>query len=209
MESIQFADDTTMYLGHSSLNYLRFCLETDMLNISDWFCANKLTLNIEKTVVLHFTSKTSKGKRLDYVDIGPLKLKVATFAKFLGLWIDEKLNWTEHVRRLLLKINSRKSMLCKGKNFLTVHAKKTLYYAQIQSNLTYGLLIWGNMISSADRVKLETLQNKCVKLIDQRKSVTEIYQQHKILTLTELIELFVRLGINIILNHCQTNSVNS
>ena len=133
MESIQFADDTTMYLGHSNLNYLRFCLETDMLNISDWFCANKLTLNIEKTVMLHFTRKVNNCKRLEQIDIGPLRLKVATFAKFLGLWIDEKLNWTEHVRRLLLKLNSRKSMLCKGKNLLTIHTKKTLYYAQIQS----------------------------------------------------------------------------
>ena len=80
-------------------------------------------------------------------------------------------------------------MLCKGKNLLTTHAKKTLYYAQIQSNLTYGLLIWGNMIGSTDKMKLESLQNKCVKLIDQRKTVTEIYHQYKILTLTELIEL--------------------
>ena len=98
MESIQFTDDTTMYLGHSNLNYLRFCLETDMLNISDWFCANKLTLNIDKTVVLHFTRKSRKCSRLEVIEVGPLKLKVATFAKFLGLWIDENLNWKEHVR---------------------------------------------------------------------------------------------------------------
>ena len=189
MDSIQFADDTTMYLGHSNLNYLRFCLETDMLNISDWFCANKLTLNIEKTVVLHFTRKSSKCKRLESIEIGPLKLKVATLAKFLGLWIDENLNWKEHVRRLLLKINSKKAMLCKGKNLLTTHAKKILYFAQIQSNLTYGLLIWGNMISSADKHKLEALQNKCVKLIDQNKTTTEIYNTYKILMLTELVEL--------------------
>ena len=98
MESIQFTDDTMMYLGHSNLNYLRFFLETDMLNINDWFCANKLTLNIEKTVVLHFTRKSSKCTRLETIEIGSLKLKVATFAKFLGLWIDEHLNWKEHVR---------------------------------------------------------------------------------------------------------------
>ena len=80
-------------------------------------------------------------------------------------------------------------MLCKGKNLLTIHAKKTLYYAQIQSNLTYGLLIWGNMIRSSEKLKLESLQNKCVKLIDHLRPVTEIYQQYKILTLSELIEL--------------------
>ena len=72
---------------------------------------------------------------------------------------------------------------------LTTHAKKILYFAQIQSNLTYGLLIWGNMISSAEKQKLETLQNKCIKLIDSRKTVTEIYETYNILTLPELVEL--------------------
>ena len=80
-------------------------------------------------------------------------------------------------------------MLCRGKNLLTTHAKKVLYFAQIQSNLTYGLLIWGNMISVAEKQKLETLQNKCVKLIDSRKTVTEIYETYNILSLTELVEL--------------------
>ena len=80
-------------------------------------------------------------------------------------------------------------MLSKGKNLLTTHAKKTLYFAQIQSNLTYGLLIWGNMISSADKHKLEALQNKCIKLIDTKKTVPEIYETYNILTLTELVEL--------------------
>ena len=80
-------------------------------------------------------------------------------------------------------------MLCRGKNLLTTHAKKILYFAQIQSNLTYGLLIWGNMISSAEKQKLETLQNKCIKLIDPRKTVTEICEKYNILTFLELVEL--------------------
>ena len=46
---------------------------------------------------------------------------------------------------------------------------------KFKANLTYGLLIWGNMIRSADKLKLESLQNKCIKLIDQNKTVTEIY----------------------------------
>ena len=189
MESIQFADDTTLYMGHKSLKYLKFCLETDLMTIRDWFRANKLTLNLDKTVVLWFKNKSSSNLTLDCVNIDGLELECATFAKFLGLWIENVLNWREHVRKLILKLSSRKSLLCRGKNLLTVHAKKVLYYAQIHSNLSYGLLIWGNMITSEDMKKLQRIQNKCVQLIDLKMSVDEIYRTHKILNITQMIDL--------------------
>ena len=57
---ILFADDTTIYMGHRNLNYLRWCLEQDMDNISDWFLANKLTLNITKSSCVLFTKNKNK-----------------------------------------------------------------------------------------------------------------------------------------------------
>ena len=189
LESIQFADDTTLYMGHKSVKFLKFCLETDLMTIQDWFRSNKLTLNIDKTVILWFKQNALTSPETENIEICGLKLQCATFTKFLGLWLDNALNWKEHVRRLILKLSSRRSLLCRGKNFLTIHAKKVLYYAQIQSNLTYGLLIWGNMISNEDKTKLQRLQDKCVQLIDLRKSIADIYLDHNILTLTQLTEL--------------------
>ena len=189
MESIQFADDTTLYMGHKNLRYLKFCLESDIATIKDWFRANKLTLNIEKTVILLFKSKSSPNITLECIEVDGLILECATLAKFLGLWIDSALNWREHVKRLILKLSSRKSLLCRGKKFLTIHAKKVLYYAQIHSNLTYGLLIWGNMLSCEDMQKLQRIQDKCVQLIDTNKTLKEIYKEHHILNLTQMIDL--------------------
>ena len=40
---IQFADDTTIYLGNKNLNYLKYCIEQDLGILQDWFNANKLT----------------------------------------------------------------------------------------------------------------------------------------------------------------------
>ena len=48
--SILFADDTTIYKTHRNLNYLEWCIQDDMQTLTDWFRANKLTLNLEKTV---------------------------------------------------------------------------------------------------------------------------------------------------------------
>ena len=54
LESIQFADDTTLHISHRNMNYMKFCLTTDLESIEDWFRANKLTLNIDKTVLTTF-----------------------------------------------------------------------------------------------------------------------------------------------------------
>ena len=60
--SILFADDTTLYKTHRNLVYLKWCLEDDLCTLSDWFAANKLTLNLDKTVCMlfHKNNKTSE-----------------------------------------------------------------------------------------------------------------------------------------------------
>ena len=57
LSSIQFADDTTLYHGSRYLKYSKFCIESDLECIEDWFAANKLTLNVGKTVMLLFRPK--------------------------------------------------------------------------------------------------------------------------------------------------------
>ena len=44
VECIQFADDTTLVFTHRNLQYLRFCIESELSIVQDWFNANKLTL---------------------------------------------------------------------------------------------------------------------------------------------------------------------
>ena len=49
--AILFADDTTVYKSHRNTRYLKWCIKQDLMTISDWFKANKLTLNLEKNSV--------------------------------------------------------------------------------------------------------------------------------------------------------------
>ena len=39
-ECVQFADNTTLVFTHRNLNYLRFCIESELLIIQDWFNTN-------------------------------------------------------------------------------------------------------------------------------------------------------------------------
>ena len=54
MTCFQFADDTTLLFGHKNKYYMRYCIESDLETLQDWFNANKLTLNLKKTVYMLF-----------------------------------------------------------------------------------------------------------------------------------------------------------
>ena len=52
-----FADDTTIFLSHKSLKTLESTLNTELINVSHWLIANKLSLNVKKSNALLFRNK--------------------------------------------------------------------------------------------------------------------------------------------------------
>ena len=188
LHSIQFADDSTLLKSHSNLRYLTYCIEHDLELVQDWFNANKLTLNIDKTVCMVFSPKHIDTTNLNIV-LSNTKLPVVPYCKFLGLWIDSGLNWKEHIRTLASRMHSRIGLLKRSKNLLDIHARKVLYFAQIHSILTYGLLIWGNMVSPTALQKIQQIQDKAVQLIDTRKPLMVVYREHNILNVGSLVKL--------------------
>ena len=138
MNCIQFADDTTLLFSHRNLTYLRYCVETDLAIVQDWFCVNKLTLNIEKTAMMIF----GKGNNMIdlQISLGGVLIPRVHIAKFLGVWLDDKCNWTNHVTVVRKKLQSRQGLLKRSKFFLSAHCMRILYFAQIQSVLTYGIV---------------------------------------------------------------------
>ena len=132
LSCIQFADDTTLYLSNCNLHYIQHCANLDLLTRQDWFYANKLTLNIEKSVCMLFRPKGKTGQ---------LELRVATkllknvqHSKFLGVWLDDELNWKEHIQQLVTKLKSKIGLLYHSKHLLAQHTKRIIYFAQIQSH---------------------------------------------------------------------------
>ena len=186
MACFQFADDTTLLMGHRNKYYLKYCVEIDLLNIQDWFYANKLTLNIDKTVYLIFNRPNFSDFKLE---LGGVTIPRGKVVKFLGTWIDEDLSWGEHITKLSLKLGMKLGLLHRSKNFLPVHAMKTLYYAQFHSILTYAMSAWGSMITPAQIRCLQSLQDKAVKTIEKNQILHEIYQKYQLLSVKQLIRL--------------------
>ena len=188
MNVIQFADDTTLYLSNKNLNYLQWCIECDVRSIIDWFRANKLTLNLSKTICLVF-NPPGHNKTSVELEFGDVKVKSSDVTKFLGVWIDSCLNWNEHLKQLMIKLKRNLGLLKNLKNFLPKHGMKLLYYAQFYSHMSYGISIWGCMIKKEQLNKIGNLQKKAISLINLNSSVDNIMSEEKILSIDEIIKL--------------------
>ena len=90
---------------------------------------------------------------------------------------------------MALRINSRNGLLKRGKRLLGQHTLKVLYYAQIHSIIQYGIVIWGNMINKSQIKKLQKLQNASIRQIDYKKHTDEIYKEHQIPRIEQLIKI--------------------
>ena len=164
---ILFADDTTIIESHKNKKFLHYALRHDMTLLMDWFVANKLTLNLAKTLAMEFwpvnDTNTSTIKIMD------VEIPVVQLTKFLGVYLDDKLKWEYHANQVYDKIQANKQLLNISKNFLDVQMMIKIYYAHIYSHLRYRLVVWGSMMTKTSKNELEKLQKACIHLVNKRK----------------------------------------
>ena len=132
---------------------------------------------------------SNKNIQLKTIKMGANDIRFVDNTKFLGVFIDRKLTWTEHVEKVIQKINRNMNLLKLSNKFLNVHAKRLIYFAQIQSHLMYGLSVWGNMISNGTVEKLQKLQNRCLGYINGKNADMVNYHKLNILRIKDLIAL--------------------
>ena len=185
--SILFADDTTLYKSHRNLKYLNWCIEDDMKTIVKWFQVNKLTLNIEKIVCLLF-QKQGQSKEIT-IKVDNITIQNTHETKFLGIWLDEHLNWTTHIQKLILKLTRNTNLLKYNQNLMPIHTKKLVYHSHITSHLQYGLLLWGNNATESQLNKLQKIQNKCLKYLLPKETPDNASKKLNILNIRDMLKL--------------------
>lgn len=103
---IQFADDTKVYFTHSNVECLYQIANKGLNQLADWFKANKLSLNTKKTKHILISNAKKSFKTLPTIQIGIEEIVRVNHANFLGIHIDEKLEWEAHINHCKNKVSS-------------------------------------------------------------------------------------------------------
>ena len=84
--------------------------------------------------------------------------------KFLGVTIDENLNWLPHIEYLKRKLILSQGALYRIKDSIPKRLHKTLYHSLFKSHLTYGISVWGSQSHSVLQ-RLFAIQKSCVRML--------------------------------------------
>ena len=101
-------------------------------------------------------------------------------------------------------------LLSRGRNLLSTHGLKAVYYAHIYSHMSYCITVWGSMINSEMLNKLRVQQNRCICIINTRMTIPELYQTYKILDIESVIDVeLCKLGYKLNTSNLPVNLLTS
>ena len=194
--TILFADDTTLQISGNSIDTLFDRANYNLKKIENWFKTNRLTINAKKTkFILHSPTKTMVrpsnlifvGVLIDLIDPNQPEKSF----KFLGLNVDQNLDWEQHCSITTSKINSTCFALNQSKNFLPFTSRKNIYTSLIISRLRYGALIFGGA-TKQNLIKLISQQKKAVRNLTSKPKkyhTEQLFKNNNLLKLTDIILL--------------------
>ena len=190
-KTYHFADDTSLIYSNKSLKKINKHVNHDLKLLYEWLKANKISLNTKKTEIMLFRSKNKIiNKHLNF-RLSGTKINLSKTVKYLGIILDEHLTWDPHLKILSAKVSRATGMLAKIRHYVPTTVLYNIYYAILQSHLTYCCQIWGQN-KSHPFIKLSNLQSRALKIIcfkTQQNQINPLYINAKILKLEDYISL--------------------
>ena len=126
----------------NNLLELQNTLEVEVHKVTKWLAANRLLLNISKTHSILFSFKHNATNLKIRINNTEIEKKRTT--KFLGVQIDDKLNWKDHISHICNKVSKTIAILRKVRSVFPLNVLKMIYMSLIYSHINYCILIWGS-----------------------------------------------------------------
>lgn len=188
-----YADDTTLSEIGKTKTVLENNLQDALNRLQVWCKENSMIINTEKTKALLVTTQ-QKRARLDSdklnVFYDNMSLKMTSQDKILGVFVDNNLTWSTHIKHISKKVNSYLWLLRKIKSYIPLQYRVIFYKSYIQPYLDYCNIIWGNT-SNSNITTLIRLQKRACHLIQDQyvENFQDAMNNIKVLTIHERIFL--------------------
>ena len=206
---VLFADDSTLSVSFdpkSSVNQVNI-INDALDSLYNWLLANRICLNISKTRYIIF----SYGLTLSVppVRIGTATVKKCHSIKFLGVFVDAKLSFRDHVNYISSKISKTVGIIYKLSSFIDSSVLIALYKSLMCPYLVYAIEVWCSTYKSIPE-KLFILQKKACRAIYKlpfNSHTTQYFADMRSLKLFDLFKFQMLVGMFKTLHMCQNNCI--
>ena len=163
-------------------------LKRDIVILQTWARKHKLNFSPSKTKLMLFSRR--KERIQPELKIGDQVISWVDDFKYLGMHLDNKLNWNEHLKQTLKKATYTlvRCRMLLGRHWgLTPKVMKWLYTAVIRPIITYGSTVWVQKASEKIVIeKLNKLQRKACLMITNASSSTPTAGMEAVLSMRPL-----------------------
>ena len=162
-----FADDTNLLCSDKNVKNLKKKMNEDLRLIYVWLCANRLSLNVDKTEFIVF-----RPPRVSLDQRFTLKLNRTTLfespkIKYLGLILDSILSWKYHIFELRKKLSRAVGILYKMRSLNSPqNVLLSIYYSLFHSHMSYGICLYG-LADSQYTSKIILIQKRAIRIISK------------------------------------------
>ena len=126
-QTFHYADENCLLSIKYSFKQINKVANKDFKFLFQWFNAHTICVNLAKTEVNIFRERTNLLSNIKSI----LKtFKLSIYVRYLGIYLDEYLNWspdTNHLRHKLVKVISMSLKLCHLVNVATIKSIKKLF----------------------------------------------------------------------------------
>ena len=138
-EPQMYADDTHLTFAGNNVDIIEQKLNQDLISVSNWLVANKLTLNKSKTEFMVIGSRQRLGAfdRSPALKIDNVLIKQVGSTKSFGVHVDEHLTWNTHISHISKKIASGIGAIKRCRPFAPTEALVCAYNAIVQPHFDY------------------------------------------------------------------------
>ncbi len=157
-----YADDTQLYLSFHP-DDLTIAARICLADISCWMKDHHLRLNLAKTELLVVSANPSFHHNFTF-QLGSSTITPSKTARNLGVVIDDKLNFTDHITKTARSCRFALYNIKKIRSFLSEHATQLLVQALVLSRLDYCNALLASLPVSSIK-PLQLIQNAAARLI--------------------------------------------
>ena len=182
-----FADDTAVTIKAKSFAELQQKVNRVTSDITQWFRANRLSLNVQKTNYQIYARNESQD--LD-IKLNGINILRKSCVKYLGVLVDENLKWKSQINCVASKIGRNIGIMSRAKYFLESKQLVMLYNTLVLPYLNYCAAVWGtNYPSNLKPVIL--LQKRALRIIGKKPYFAPsnpLFIKYKLLKLPDLVK---------------------
>ena len=185
MSKILFADDTVLLNSNKDLNVLVTTINANLSVLTDWMNFNKLVVSAKKTKCMIFTSRDLNFS--PYIKLNRVSVEFVKIFKYLGLHINDNLNFKHHIAGLTSKLAFYQGLIYSLKPYLSINALISVYYACIFPHLLLHVIIWGG--TAPTHIKhVQIAQNKIMRTINNTDylATSDIFARLNIANFSEI-----------------------